>query len=82
MISTPPGCCNLFDPFQQLSTRSSWPDCLTELIGFSQAFTAENQPDCLLSLRDVKRCVKLIEWFRVRRVGMGNFSEICRVRYW
>eukprot|EP00435_Cladocopium_sp_Y103_P034253 s610_g8.t2 len=44
--------------------RSSWRDCLTELISFSQAFTAENQPDCLLSLRDVKRCVKLIEWFR------------------
>ena len=30
----------------------------------SQRFTAQNQPACLLSLRDVKRCVELVYWFK------------------
>ncbi|CAE7943225.1 rnf213a [Symbiodinium sp. KB8] len=41
-----------------------WPGCLTELIVASQRFTAQNQPACLLSLRDVKRCVELVYWFK------------------
>ena len=41
----------------------SWRRVVANLISMSQKYVTDVLPDCLLSLRDVKRCVDLIEWF-------------------
>lgn len=43
----------------------SWTRVVANLISMSQDFVTRVLPDALLSLRDVKRCVDLITWFKV-----------------
>ncbi|CAE7349564.1 RNF213 [Symbiodinium sp. CCMP2592] len=59
--------------------RDWWLPCITELITESHQYTARHQPACLLSLRDVKRCVDLIDWFKAHLMSRSSAKAKARL---
>jgi hypothetical protein len=54
-----------------LSGKNKWPhhDLLVSLLSLSQSFVRERETDWSVSLRDVRRCIGLVEWFSENQVS-------------